>query len=95
MEATKKFNDLVVGNTCVVLGCSDQYNSKYGINYILLLKDTATDEKINVWSTNLLAKYISNEKPDKKFTFQVGERDNKKYPIIDGYRTQIKFNMFD
>jgi len=37
MESIKKLNDLITGQTYVVVGYSDPINSKYGVNYILLV----------------------------------------------------------
>lgn len=93
MQEVKKFSDLQVSNTYEVAGLSDPYNSKYGISYVLQVVNKETNEAIQIWSTNLLAEYISSVCPNSKFTFTVSERDNKKYPVIDGYKKERKFKI--
>lgn len=97
MQSVKKFNDLKAGGTYTVLGFDGPINSKYGTNYVLKVSETNSDLSFELWSTNLLAEYISNVRPPKKFIFTVGlnERDGKTYPIIDGYKKERKFTMLD
>ena len=91
MEEVKKFRDLVVGETYTVHGYSDPYNSMYGISYILEISETNSNDKLKIWSTKLLAEYISTVCPHNKFRFTVNQRDSKKYPVIEGYRRGHKF----
>jgi hypothetical protein len=93
MEQVKKFNDLVIDNTYVVHGYSDPINSKFGINYILLISEKDSEENFEIWSTNSLAEYIRNIKSGTKFNFVVKEKNNTKYPLIENYRKERKFNM--
>jgi len=93
MESIKKFNDLKSGSTYAVQGYEGPKNSKFGFNYILLIKDTNSNEMYEVWSTNLLAEYISQKSPKDKFTFTVQERNGHKYPVIDNYRKPRQFTM--
>lgn len=93
MQEVKKFNDLSVSETYEVIGYSGPYNSKYGISYILKISDIKSSVTMEIWSTNLLAKYICNVCPNSKFAFTVSERDNKKYPVINGYNKQREYKM--
>jgi len=93
MESIKKFNDLETGQMYVVVGYSDPINSKYGLSYILLVSDQISTERFEMWSTNLLAEYISDIKPKGKFTFAVYQRNGMKYPLIENYRKDRTFNM--
>jgi len=93
MESIKKLNDLITGQMYVVVGYSDPINSKYGINYILLVSDQISTERFEMWTTNLLAEYISNEKPKGEFKFVVNERNGVKYPLIENYKKKRTFNM--
>ena len=93
MESIKMLNDLLTGQTYVVVGYSDPINSKYGLNYILLLSEDNPTERFQMWTTHLLAEYISKEKPKGKFTFVVNERNGVKYPLIENYKKERTFNM--
>jgi hypothetical protein len=93
MDQVKKFNDLVINNTYVVHGYSDPINSKFGANYILIISEQNSNENFEIWSTNSLAEYISNIKPMTKFTFVVIEKNDTKYPLIENYKKERKFNM--
>ena len=93
MESIKKLNDLITGQMYVVVGYSNPINSKYGLNYILLVSDQISTERFLMWTTNLLAEYIFNTKPKGKFTFVVNERNGVKYPLIENYKKERKFNM--
>ena len=95
MESPKKFNDLAVGNTYVVQGYSDPINSQYGISYILKISELNSSVSFDMFSTNMIAEYISKSRPSNKFTFTVNERNNKKYPVIDGYKKERKFRMLN
>ena len=93
MEEVKKFQDLRVGETYIVQSYYGPYNSRYGISYILNIANahSSDDSIMQIWSTNLLAEYISKVCSYRKFTFTVHERQNKKYPMIEGYIKQRKF----
>jgi len=93
MESIKKFNDLKTGCTYTVQGYDGPKNSKFGINYILLISDRDSNETYEVWSTNLLADYISQENPKEKFTFTIQERNGQKYPVIENFKKPRKFTM--
>jgi len=93
MEQVQKFSDLVINNTYVVHGYSDPINSKFGTNYILIISEENSNENFEIWSTNSLAEYISNIKSKTKFTFVVKEKNNAKYPLIENYKKERKFNM--
>ena len=93
MGSIKKLNDLITGQMYVVVGYSDPINSKYEINYILLVSEDNPNERFEMWTTHLLAEYISNEKPKGKFTFVVNERNGVKYPLIENYKKERAFNM--
>ena len=93
MESIKKLNDLITGQMYAIVGYSDLINSKYGLNYILLVSEQNSTERFEMWTTNLLAEYISNEKPKGKFTFVVNERNGVKYPLIENYKKERTFNM--
>ena len=95
MESIKKLNDLITGQMYVVLGYSEPMNSKYGLNYILLVSEQNSTERFEMWTTNLLAEYISNLKPKGKFTFVVYQRNGMKYPLIENYRKERTFNMLN
>ena len=95
MEPIKKLNDLVSGQTYVVVGYSDPINSKYRINYILLVGEQNSTEHFEIWTTNLLAEYISTKKPKGKFTFVVNERNGMKYPLIENYKKERTFTMLN
>ena len=93
MEEVKKFRDLVVGKTYIVHSYSEPYNSNYGISYIVRISNAHSDYDniIKIWSTKLMAEYISTVCPHNKFRFTVNQRDSKKYPVIEGYRRGHKF----
>ena len=93
MESIKKLNDLITGQMYVVVGYSDPINFKYGLNYILLVSDQISTERFEMWTTNLLAEYISNEKPKEKFQFVVNERNGMKYPLIENNKKERTFNL--
>jgi len=95
MESIKKFNDLITGQTYVVVGYSDPINSKYGVNYILLVGEQNSTEHFEIWTTNLLAEYISTINPKRKFTFVVRERNGMKYPLVENYKKERTFNMLN
>ena len=95
MESIKKFNDLITGQMYAVVGYSDPINSKYGLNYILLVSEQNSTERFEMWTTNLLAEYISNTKPKGKFMFVVNERNGMKYPLIENYKKERTFNMLN
>ena len=88
-----KFSDLNAGSKYVVQGYDGPINSKYGFNYFLKVSEINSDAMFEMWSTNLISEYISNVNPTAKFTFTVHERDNTKYPMIDGYKKVRKFTM--
>ena len=90
MESIKKLNDPITEQMYeyVVVGYSDPINSKYGLNYILLVSDQISTERFKMWTTNLLAEYISNKKPKEKFMFVVNERNGMKYPLIENYKKE-------
>ena len=97
MENVKKFSDLEVGSTYSVYGYSDPRNSKFGIgiNYILKISKENSNEVFEIFSTNLLAEYIYTVKLDKLFKFTVHERNNTKYPVIEGFKKERKFTMLN
>ena len=95
MESIKKLNDLITGQLYVVVGYSEPMSSKYGLNYILLVSEQNSTERFEMWTTNLLAEYISNLKPKGKFTFVVYQRNGMKYPLIENYRKERTFNMLN
>ena len=75
----------------------DPRNSKFGIgiNYILKISKENSNEVFEIFSTNLLAEYIYTVKLDKLFKFTVHERNNTKYPVIDGFKKERKFTMLN
>ena len=97
MESVVKFSDLKIGSTYCVQGYDGPNNSKYGITYILKISEINSDISFDIWSTNKLSEYITTFKPTTKFTFTVGlnERNNKPYPVIEGYKKERKYTMLD
>lgn len=93
MESIKKFSDLTSDTTYVVHGYDGPINSKFGINYVLLVNEINTDDSFQMWSSNLLAEYITEKNPTDKFKFVVKEKNNTKYPAIEGYIRERKFKI--
>ena len=94
MEAIKKFQELVTGQTYTVSGY-DPINSVYGTNYILLVNEQNSTEQFEMRTTNALAEYISDKKPKDKFTFVVNERNGVKYPLIANHKKERVFTMLN
>ena len=59
----------------------------------MLVSEQNSTERFEMRTTNLLAEYISNEKPKGEFKFVVNERNGVKYPLIENYKKERKFNM--
>ena len=99
MEEVKKFQDLIVGETYIVQSYHGPYNSRYGISYILNITNAySSDVALSIWSTNLLAEYISIVGPDRtfslfSFTVSLNEWNNKKYPVIPGFIKERNFTL--
>ena len=94
----QKFQSLKANNTYSVISYSEPIKSKYGVSYILSIRDVNSKEETKIWSTRLLAKYIKTKKPQKKFIFMVFEdvdkSDNNLYPVIEGYEP-LSFNELE
>ena len=95
MERTKKFSDLTTGTTYIVKGYNGPINSAFSNSYILLVTEKDSDVEFEIWSTNLLAQYIKDKSPTDKFTFTVNERNNNKYPVIEGYKKARTFKLLN
>ena len=93
MELIHKFKDLEASHTYCVLGYDGPIKSKYGNTYVLKIKDVKYDSEFQIWSTASLTKYISDNRPTEKFTFIVKEKNDIKYPMIEGVTKERKFIM--
>jgi len=82
-----KFQSLKTNAKYTVLGHSNEYTSKYGVSYNLKVQKEGSNESFELWSTNLLTRYISEVEPKQKFSFTIKKKDGKKYPYIEGYNT--------
>lgn len=95
-----KFQELESNNIYSVISYSNQIKSKYGISYILNIKNIKTGQSCKIWSTKLLAKYITNLKPTKKFIFTTLVDNNKEknflYRYIEGYgNDSVEYHELD
>jgi hypothetical protein len=61
----------------------------------MLVSEKDSDDQFEVWSTNLLSEFITTNNVNNKFTFTVNERNNTKYPVIEGYRKARNFKMLN
>jgi len=95
MECVKKLNDLVAGQIYVVVGCSDPLDSNYSVNYILLVSEQNSTEYFEIWTTNSLAEYISDQESKEKFMFIVNERNGIKYPLVLNYKKDRNFTLLN
>ena len=94
MERTKKFSELTTNTTYIVKGY-EAINSQFSTSYIMLISEKDSDVEFEVFSTNLLSEYIKENNPSDKFMFTVNERNNNKYPVIEGHKKPRNFKMLN
>ena len=70
-EIPMKFQDLKLNRTYNVIEFSKPINSKFGTSYILKVTKMGSTDQFKVWSSPVLAKYITKEKPKEKITFTI------------------------
>ena len=80
-----KFQSLELDQTYQVQQYDKIYKTPYGDSCILLVSEEKSEEPFELFATKLLTKYIQTEKRKKKFYFTVKEKNDNKYPVIEGY----------
>ena len=80
-----KFQSLELDQKYTVQQIDKPFKTRFGDSCILEVSEEKSDETFELFATKFLMKYITNEKPKKKFNFTVKEKDGTKYPVIEGY----------
>ena len=89
---TRKFQSLEVDHEYKVQSYSEPFATKFDESMILLVSEEESDETFELYATKLLLQYIKEKKPKKKFNFTVKEKNSNKYPFIEGYSQERKWN---
>jgi hypothetical protein len=89
---TRKFQSLELEQEYQVQSYADPFITKFGESMILLVSEEGSDETFELYATKLLLQYIKEKKPKKHFTFTVKEKNCTKYPFIEGYSQERKWN---
>ena len=89
---TRKFQSLELDHEYKVQSFSEPFNTKFGESMILLVSEAESHETFELYATKLLLQYIKEKKPKKKFNFTVKEKNGNKYPFIEGYSQERKWN---
>jgi hypothetical protein len=92
---TQKFQFLELDHEYKVQSYSEPFTTKFGESMILLVSKKESDERFELYATKLLLQYIKEKKPKKKFNFTVKEKNGTKYPFIEGYSQERKWNRLD
>ena len=88
----RKFQSLELDQEYQAKSYSEPFATKYGESMILLVSEEESNETFELYATKLLLQYIKEKKPRKKFNFTVKEKNGNKYPFIDGYSQEKKWN---
>ena len=88
----RKFQTLELDQEYQVKSYSEPFNTKFGESMILLIFQEESDETFELYATKLLLQYIKETKRRKKFNFTVKEKSGNKYPFIEGYSQERKWN---
>ena len=89
---TRKFQSLELDQEYKVPSYSEPFNTKFGESMILLVSEEESDETFELYATKLLLQYIKKKKPETSFIFTVKEENGIKYPFIEGYNQERKWN---
>ena len=90
----RKFQTLKPDQTYQVKSYTEPIKGSYGDYRILRVSKMGTKESFELFTTQLLFKYIEKMETDKtvtKFNFIVKEKNGKKFPFIEGYSNERKW----